>query len=191
MVDFSRDQGLFCKKVDIKSDELFLFSDSITSNLLNEIKLFWSKSELYKENNLIHKRGILLEGYPGTGKSSIISILSNEIMKLGGVIFKVSGYRNLDHYIDFVRTHFRKIQPDTPIITILEDLDQYEDVEMELLDFLRSRAPVLSRRRGQGLHVLPPRRIAARVARLGRNRHVQSRRSIQSAPGVRRANPSR
>lgn len=135
-VDFSRDIGLFCKKIDIKSDELFIFSDSITQELLEEINLFWSKAELYKANNLIHKRGILLEGFPGTGKSSIISILSNEIIAKGGVVFKINGFRNLDHYIEFVRTGFRKIQPDTPIITILEDLDQYEDVEVELLDFL-------------------------------------------------------
>ena len=135
-VDYSRDQGLFCKKIDIKSDELFVFSDSITTELLEEISLFWDKGPLYKENNLIHKRGILLEGFPGTGKSSIISILSNEIIAKGGVVFKINGYRNLDHYIEFVRTGFRKIQPDTPIITILEDLDQYEDVEIELLDFL-------------------------------------------------------
>jgi hypothetical protein len=136
IVDFNRDQGLFCKKIDIKSDELFIFSDSITTDLLAEISLFWDKAELYKANKLIHKRGILLEGFPGTGKSSIISILSNEIIAKGGVVFKINGYRNLDNYIDFVRTSFRKIQPDTPVITILEDLDQYEDVEIELLDFL-------------------------------------------------------
>lgn len=135
-VDFSKDYGYYCKKMDIKSDELFVFSDSITQELLEEIDLFWSKADIYKENNLIHKRGILLEGFPGTGKSSIISILSAEIIKKGGVVFKINGYRNLDNYIEFVRSSFRKIQPDTPIITILEDLDQYEDVEIELLDFL-------------------------------------------------------
>ena len=132
-VDFDKNFGLFCKKLNVKSDELFLFSDSITQKLLEEIKLFWTKAELYKENNLIHKRGILLEGFPGTGKSSIISILSSEIIKQGGVVFKVGGYRNLGDYIEFIRSSFRKIQPDTPIITILEDLDQYEDVEEELL----------------------------------------------------------
>lgn len=135
-VDFSREQGLFCKKINVKSDELFIFSDSVTETLLDEITLFWSKAQLYKENNLIHKRGILLEGFPGTGKSSVISILSNEIIAKGGVVFKVNGYRNLNEYVDFVRTGFRKIQPTTPIITILEDIDQYEDVESDLLDFL-------------------------------------------------------
>ena len=42
-VDFTRDQGLFCKKIEIKSDELFVFTDSITQKLLDEINLFWSK----------------------------------------------------------------------------------------------------------------------------------------------------
>jgi hypothetical protein len=135
-VDSSRDIGLYCKKITSKSDELFIFSDSVTANLLNEINNFWDKAELYKEKHLVHKRGILLEGHPGTGKSSIISILSNEIIAKGGVVFKVTGIRNLDYYVNFITSHFRKIQPDTPIITILEDLDQYESVESELLDFL-------------------------------------------------------
>ena len=135
-VDYSRDAGLYIKQMDVKSDELFVFSDSITTKLMEEINMFWDKADRYKENKLIHKRGILLEGYPGTGKSSIISILSKEIMNRGGVVFKITGSRNLDHYVEFLRTCFRKVQPDTPVITILEDLDQYEDVEMELLDFL-------------------------------------------------------
>lgn len=135
-VEYSRDIGLFCKKINTKSDKLFMFSDSITTNLFEEISLFWSKAELYKQNNLIHKRGILLEGFPGTGKSSIISLLSDEIINKGGVVFKVTGFRNLDNYINFMRSNFRKIQPETPVITILEDLDQYEEVEVELLDFL-------------------------------------------------------
>lgn len=136
VIEISRDFGLYCKQIEVKSDELFVFSDSVTNNLLNEINLFWKKADLYKSNNLIHKRGILLEGYPGTGKSSIISLLSNEVIKNGGVVFKINGYRNLSDYVEFLRSQFRKLQPDTPVITILEDIDQYEDVEIELLDFL-------------------------------------------------------
>ena len=135
-VDFSRDHGIYCKKMDIKSDELFVFSDSISEKLLKEINNFWEKSERYKQNNLVHKRGILLEGFPGTGKSSIISILCKEIISKGGVVFKINGIRNLDTYFEFIRYGFREIQPETPVVTILEDLDQYEEVESELLDFL-------------------------------------------------------
>lgn len=141
-VEFNRDLGIYCQKTAAPSDELFVFSDSVTDSLLQEIDLFWSKGELYKKNHLIHKRGILLEGFPGTGKTSMITQLSNRIIEKGGVVFRVSGFRNLDHYVTFIRTGFRKIQPDTPLITILEDINQYADVEMELLDFLDGKTHI-------------------------------------------------
>lgn len=134
--EFNRDIGYFCRKLETNSDELFSFSDSIATNLLKEISLFWEKKDLYKANNLIHKRGILLEGYPGTGKSSLITLLCKEVIDRGGVVFKVMNYKNLGDYLGFIRTGFRKIQPTTPLITILEDIDQYQEVEAELLDFL-------------------------------------------------------
>jgi len=141
-IEFDRELGLYCQIMRPNSDELFLFSDSITGNLLKEIELFWDKKDLYKQNKLIHKRGILLEGYPGTGKSSIINQLSDKVISKGGVVFKVSGFNNLNHYVSFLRVGFRKIQPDTPIITILEDIDQYEQVEMPLLDFLDGQTQI-------------------------------------------------
>lgn len=141
-VYYDRETGMYCKKSEPLSDELFTFSDSITTQLMDEISLFWDKSELYEKNKLLHKRGILLEGFPGTGKSSIISLLSAEIIKKGGIVFKVNGYRNLSIYVDFMLSSFRKIQPDTPVITILEDLDQYNEVESELLDFLDGKTHI-------------------------------------------------
>jgi hypothetical protein len=141
-IDFSRELGLYSQTLKSTSDELFMFSDSVTENLVQEIDLFWDKKDLYKADKLVHKRGILLEGFPGTGKSSIITQLSDRIIAKGGVVFKVSGFRNLDHYVSFLRTGFRKIQPDTPIITILEDIDQYGDVESSLLDFLDGKTHI-------------------------------------------------
>ena len=138
----SRDYGEFCKKINYDSDELFVFTDSITQELLEEIDLFWSKSKEYEENNLIHKRGILLQGIPGSGKSSTITLLSNKIIEKGGVVFKISDFRNLDTYISFIRNFFRVIQPDTPVITILEDLDKYRDVEVSLLDFFDGKTQI-------------------------------------------------
>lgn len=141
-VEFSRDYGIYCKQITVCSDELFIFSDSKTETLLSEIDLFWKKSDLYKENKLVHKRGILLEGYPGTGKSSIISLASDRIIKSGGIVFKVEGPSNLVHYISFLKKSFRKIQPTTPIITILEDIDEYSDYESYLLDFLDGKLQI-------------------------------------------------
>lgn len=140
--DYANGLGYYCKKLDVSSDELFIFSNSITNDLLKEINLFWSKADDYKNNNLVHKRGILLEGYPGTGKSSIISILSNEIINNGGIVFKLMGLRNLSDYISCLRDNFRKLQPDTPIISIIEDIDQYLDLDDTMLDFLDGKTHI-------------------------------------------------
>ena len=135
---FNRDIGYFCKKVDTHSDELINFKESKVTGLLEEIKLFWDKKDIYKENKLMHKRGVLLTGYPGTGKSSIISILIDNIVSIGGVAFMIDGPRNMPDYIDFITHDFRDIQPETPIITIIEDFDKYVNgqIESDILDFL-------------------------------------------------------
>lgn len=141
-VDYDSNAGHFCKPVNLETDELYVFTESIAEVLLNEISLFWDKKELYKENNLVHKRGILLYGFPGTGKSSYINMLSEDLIKDGGVVFKVNGIRNLFNYIEFLKHGFRKIQPHTHVITILEDIDQYKEVEVELLDFLDGQSHI-------------------------------------------------
>jgi len=140
-VDVSRDLGYFCQKTSIVSDDLFVFSDSIIEELLKEVDSFWSKKDLYKEHGLIHKRGILLEGPPGTGKSSLISLMTQRIVAKGGVVFKVSGPSNLSAYLMFLQSFMRKIEPETPIITILEDLEKYKDHE-DLLDFLDGKSSI-------------------------------------------------
>lgn len=135
-VNVSRDYGYCCEKIDTKSDELFLFSDSLSIKILEEIDLFWKSYPAFKEKNLVHKRGILLEGPAGTGKSSIVTMLEAQVIKKGGVVFKISDPRNFLDYMVFLHSSFRKIEPDTPIVTILEDIDQYDEMEQQLLDFL-------------------------------------------------------
>lgn len=135
-VDSSREYGIFCKEVSFEGDNLFIFSNNQVDKLLNEVKLFWDQKDLYKSNNLIHKRGILLEGSPGSGKTSLIHLLSSAIVKAGGIVFILDSPSKLPVYINFVKDVFRYIQPETPIITIIEDIDEYASVEPVLLDFL-------------------------------------------------------
>lgn len=135
-VDNTNDRGLHCKKLEIETDNLYKFKDSAVESLLSEINLFWDKKKIYEEYEIIHKRGILLLGFPGNGKTSLIDLVSKELIIKGGVIFKIDDAANFVHYLDFMKYGFKKIQPNTPIITILEDLDQYGQVESRLLDFL-------------------------------------------------------
>lgn len=141
-IGYSRDLGYYCTKMEIKSDELFIFSNTIIDSLLKEIETFWNREQIYKDKHLVHKRGILLQGLPGTGKTSIVSIIMSQIVKSGGVVFKIEDANALPTAIKFISNHFRKIQPDTPIITIIEELDTFLEVKNELLDFLDGKTHI-------------------------------------------------
>ena len=96
-VNYSNERGFYCKPIKIETDELFIFTDAITTELLEEIQLFWDKADIYKDKNFVHKRGILLSGFAGTGKTTLINMVSQELIKRGGVVFKVYGIKNLSN----------------------------------------------------------------------------------------------
>jgi SpoVK/Ycf46/Vps4 family AAA+-type ATPase len=135
-IDISESSEFYCSKLKTRTDDLFVFTESQSNLIVAEINKFWAKKDLYKEKKLLHKRGILLEGFPGTGKSCTIALACEQLIEQGGVIFKVMDPSNFTKVIQFLRHGFRKIQPDTPILVIIEHIDQYESVYQDLLDFL-------------------------------------------------------
>ena len=131
----AKQNEVYALKKPLIYDELYKF-DNTANDLFKEITNFWNQAEKYKNANIVHKRGILLAGPPGGGKTSIINLICDELINNGGVIFQISGDENLDLTVNFLQNKFRKIEPNTPIITIIEDIDKYEweDVMLDFLD---------------------------------------------------------
>ena len=63
-----RNSQLDCVHQTLSSDGLCMLPDSTSSFILDEVKKFWESAETFKKFDMLHKRGILLEGSPGTGR---------------------------------------------------------------------------------------------------------------------------
>ena len=110
------------KKQPFKTDELYQLPSYEIQDILKDIQNFWDRREKYKEYNFVHKRGILMYGEPGCGKSGIIQLISKQLIENDGIILNIKDGEDVEYFIDFIAT-FRKIEKTRPLIVLLEDID--------------------------------------------------------------------
>lgn len=131
---FSSNTGYFLSKLECKIDGLLKFPETNSEKVISEIQTFWEKEEKYKAHNLSYKRGIILWGPPGSGKSCCIKLVLKDVLDRGGVAIKF----NSPHlFLECVRI-FRRIQPATPLVVLMEDIDSILDEygETDVLNIL-------------------------------------------------------
>jgi len=64
--------GLYFERIPVKTDGLLNFPDASTGKVISEIKKFWDREQIFKDYQLTYKRGIILWGPPGGGKSCTV-----------------------------------------------------------------------------------------------------------------------
>jgi len=140
-IQISRNRGPYLQKKEIHTDELIDLSSEEIKEVIEDVKSFWDLKSQYDRYNFIHKRGVLLYGPPGSGKSCVINLLVKDLVEnRNGVLFSIEDPDTLRKYSDFISTIFRKIEPDRPVIAIIEDIDDlvrdrgYEKMVLNLLD---------------------------------------------------------
>lgn len=128
------DRGYGFQRLNCKTEGLISFPETNSEKVVAEIQNFWSKESLFKSHDLTYKRGIILWGPPGSGKSSTVQLILKDVIERGGVAIKFS-IPNL--FIECVRI-LKKIQPDTPVVVLMEDIDAIieEWGEPEVLNIL-------------------------------------------------------
>lgn len=110
-------------KLEMNSDELFELPTKEIQLILSDLKQFWKKREIYSKYKLIHKRGVLLYGDPGCGKSGILQMCMKHIIEeLSGLVINLKDEETIRGYMNLV-TRLRQIEPERPLIVIIEDID--------------------------------------------------------------------
>lgn len=113
--------GLVFNRHEFSTDELLGFDDQSSNSVVQQIKKFWTLEDHFKKYGFVWKRGILLWGPPGSGKTSTINLVAADVIKSNGVVLLVSDI----HSAAAGLAAFRQVQPYTPMLCIIEDIDAF------------------------------------------------------------------
>jgi hypothetical protein len=133
-IDSSPSIGIYFEKIPIKNEALLRFPENNSDRVVTEIQKFWERENIFDNYGLTYKRGILLYGPPGSGKSCTIQLIMEDVVKREGIVVK---FTDPYLFIDGMRV-LRQIQPETPVVTIMEDIDSTLELynESEILNIL-------------------------------------------------------
>jgi AAA+ superfamily predicted ATPase len=118
---------IFFRKERINSEELVRFEDSNIDKVITEIEKFWEREEIYGQFDLAYKRGILMWGPPGTGKTCTVRLVMEDVIRRGGIVVNFTNPALFNEGMKL----FREIQPDTPCVVLMEDIDSIMDTYCE------------------------------------------------------------
>lgn len=126
--------GIYFRRVGLGTEGLVRFKETNSDEVIKEIETFWEREDLFEKFNLAFKRGILLWGPPGSGKTYTIKLVIEDIIKRKGIVVKFGHPRV---FVEGVRM-LREIEPDTPCIVLMEDLDSILEThnESEVINIL-------------------------------------------------------
>jgi len=137
---YNRQINLYCLKYKkIITEKIFNLPNFIMEQILKDVESFWGNEKSYKKYEIIYKRGILLYGPPGCGKTCIIEYLSNQLIKkLNGIVIYINEPDSISNGISMIES-IKKIEPNRKLICVFEDIDIFtteKSWEKSLISFL-------------------------------------------------------
>ena len=119
-----KDQELFDAIKSASFDNLILAA-GLKREIQDDFDNFFASREMYERYGIPWKRGILLIGPPGNGKTHTVKALINQTKQPCLYVKSFKAYWGTDH--DRIRIVFERARKTTPSIVVLEDLDSLID----------------------------------------------------------------
>lgn len=126
-VEASNQLGIYFKRTDVNLDELVTLPDSVSEEVIAEIENFWQKEEHFRQFGFLWKRGVLMWGPPGSGKTSTLQVVSERIVSRGGLSIYVDDPDIAAKGLKLLRA----VEPLRPLVIMLEDIDAIIDTHGE------------------------------------------------------------
>lgn len=112
--------GVYLDKTIVDIDDIIDLPDSPSAEVIEEIRSFWKMEQKFLDRGFLFKRGVLLWGAPGSGKTTtlqqLISIVVKEYQGIG-VFIENPGLAS--RALQMVR----RIEPVRPLVVLIEDID--------------------------------------------------------------------
>ncbi len=118
--DIVINRNLFFVPANFSPGDIIRFSDATIDQVIADIEEFWRSRARFDKFEFPYKRGILLHGPAGTGKTCAVKLILQDIVRRGGIGIRVSDVS----YFVAAMTQLRSIQPNTPVVAVMEDLDE-------------------------------------------------------------------
>ena len=131
-INFSNTLGMYFTKETVELNKLYRLPNTATDLILNDISKFWKSEEVYKKYQRVFRRNYLLYSAPGTGKTSLINLMCQELInEYDGIVFSLTTEQEISAFPEAVR-RIRKIEPARKIIAIIEDIDTFTQCSSQL-----------------------------------------------------------
>jgi SpoVK/Ycf46/Vps4 family AAA+-type ATPase len=125
--------GPFASRVELKNEELIAFEDGPSQDIMEEIHQFWKVKARYEKLGVPYRRGVLMHGIPGTGKSGVVRMVCDQVIEKDGLVILVKRARDFTGWLPILN----QVEPNRHVVVVLEDLDEiYEYDEQECLQML-------------------------------------------------------
>jgi chaperone BCS1 len=134
-------QGICLQKVDSKGDDVVLLPDPVAESLIKDAQRFWAAGSAFRKLGFLHKRGFLLMGPAGCGKTSIINQVADYVLReLDGLVLLVIE----PTHAEVVLSNLRRVEPERPVLAVIEDIDSMlsDGREERLLSLLDGKTQI-------------------------------------------------